>query len=61
MYNDYSPSWEGQIGIAFTREEWLSIKGCLEYTINYSVVDYPDECQMELNIIDRIEKNLGIE
>lgn len=49
-----------QISIPFTRDEWLCIKGSLEYNIHYGET-YPDECEEERNIIDRIEKNLGIE
>lgn len=60
MSNSYPPYWEGQIGIPFTREEWKSILSCIQYTIHYSTTS-ADRCEMENNIMDRIEKNLGIE
>lgn len=60
MTNSYPPYWDGQIGIPFTREEWLEIIGCIEYSIHYGET-YPDECASERNIVDRIQKNLGIE
>lgn len=54
------PWWDGTIAIPFTRDEWISIISCIEYTIHYSAV-YPDECLEELNIIDRIQKNIDVE
>lgn len=59
MYNDYSPWWDAQIGIAFTRDEWECIKGSLELTLHDRCIG--NEGEMERNIIDRIEKNLGVE
>lgn len=60
MTNSYPPYWEGQIGMSFTRDEWKDILSCIQYTVHYSAA-YPDECLSEINIMDRIEKNLGIE
>lgn len=55
MYNDYTPWWDAQIGISFTREEWEEIRMALQN--EWGRVGYDPY----LNFIDRIEKNLGIE
>lgn len=56
MYNDYTPWWDGQIGISFTREEWECIKASLELTIHDRCIG--NEGEMELSIIDRINNNI---
>lgn len=47
------------VQIPFTRNEWECIKGSLELTIHDRCIG--NEGDMERNIIDRIERNLGIE
>lgn len=51
---------DNQIAIFFTREEWECVRGCIQYAVHYSALSTED-ASMEENIIDRIEKNLGIE
>lgn len=49
-----------QISIPFTREEWARIANTLlEYGYNDERLN--DDDYIMLNIIDRIEKNLGVE
>lgn len=61
MYNDYFPWWDAQIGISFTREEWETILHELKQL--YAIPDFPanDYDMGIVNIMDRIEKNLGTE
>jgi hypothetical protein len=62
MTNSYPPYWEGQIGISFTREEWKYIKYVLQDDfVQWGGILPQDAHEMQSNIIDRIEKNLGIE
>lgn len=60
MTNSYPPYWEGQIGIAFTREEWEAIINTIEYYTNFRY-GFDEDFVVERNIVDRIQKNLGIE
>lgn len=63
MTNSYPPYWEGQIGIHFTREEWQEIVGILDQHVRFQL-DYVGsdvDVDMPRNIIDRIEKGIGIE
>lgn len=57
MYNDMP--YPHQIAMHFTREEWESIVQSLELTIHDRCIG--NEGEMERNIIDRIEKTIGVE
>lgn len=63
MYDDY-PLYETiPIQMAFTVEEWQEIVGILDQHVRFQL-DYVGsdiDVDMPRNIIDRIEKNLGIE
>lgn len=59
MYNDYPLYLTLPMQMTFTVEEWECIKDSLELTIHDRCIG--NEGEMERNIIDRIEKNLGIE
>ena len=50
------------LAIYFTREEWQEIVGILDSHVRFQL-DYVGDVDVEMprNIIDRIEKNLGIE
>ena len=51
-----------QINIPFTREEWLDIRNCCADAYMDGVdLGIQDLLAPLANIIDRIEKNLGIE
>lgn len=59
MYNDYPLYRTLPIQMTFTVEEWECILSSLELTIHDRCIG--TEGAEELNIIDRIQKNLGIE
>ena len=60
MTNSYPPYWEGQIGIEFTRGEWEAIIDSIQYYMNFHY-GFDEDFDVERNIVDRIQKNLGIE
>lgn len=53
--------WDGTISINFSREEWQGI--VTELRILYQIPNFPENDYdiMLVNIIDRIEKNVGLE
>ena len=55
------PWWDGTITIPFTPEEWQGILS--ELRMLHQIPDFPenDYDLMLINIMDRIEKNIGIE
>lgn len=59
--NDYPADWRGTIGIDFSVEEWQGI--LTELRMLYQIPSFPenDYDVMLTNIMDRIEKNLGLE
>jgi hypothetical protein len=61
MTNDYPADWRGTIGIDFTAEEWQGI--LTELRMLYQIPSFPenDYDVMLINIMDRIEKNVGLE
>lgn len=61
MYLDYTPWWDAKIGIDFTRHEWELILHELRQL--YYIPEFPEthEDKILVNIIDRIEKTLGVE
>lgn len=61
MTNSYPPYWEGQIGIDFTKHEWELILH--ELMQLYYIPEFPstNEDNILVNIIDRIQKNIGVE
>lgn len=59
---DTSPSWwDGTIAIPFSVEEWEAIVS--ELYMLYTIPTFPENeyDEMIINIIDRIQKNIGIE
>lgn len=61
MYLDYTPWWDGKIAIEFTRHEWELIIHELRQL--YYIPEFPEtyDDRVIVNIIDRIEKNIGVE
>ena len=59
--NDSPPWWDGTIAIPFSIEEWQGI--VKELQMLYSIPGFPhsEHDEMMVNIIDRIEKGIGIE
>lgn len=56
------PWWDGQIAIPFTRDEWLFLLNYLRDDLEYFDGIITDKvADTMLNIVDRIEKNLGVE
>ena len=57
------PWWDGTISINFSREEWQEIIGILDSHVRFQLdyVSSDTDVEMPLNIIDRIEKGIGIE
>ena len=55
------PWWDGTIAISFSVEEWGAIVS--ELYMLYGIPDFPadDYDEMIVNIIDRIEKGIGVE
>ena len=55
------PCWDGTIAIAFSVEEWEAIVS--ELYMLYEIPTFPenDYDLMLINIIDRIQKNVGVE
>jgi hypothetical protein len=55
------PWWDGTISINFTQEEWMGIAN--ELRMLYNIPEFPenDYDYMIINIIDRIDKNIGLE
>lgn len=55
------PWWDGTISIAFSVEEWKGIFRELQMLYSIPGFPYSEHDQMMVNIIDRIEKGIGIE
>jgi len=55
------PWWDGTIAIPFSAEEWEGI--LTELRMLHQIPSFPenDYDQMLINVMDRIEKNIGIE
>ena len=50
-----------QILIPFTREEWLYISEAVRFDLDSLWDDADNLSALAMNILDRIEKNLGVE
>jgi len=59
--NTSPPWWDGTIAINFTLDEWVGI--VKELKMLYQIPEFPenDYDAMIVNIIDRIEKSVGLE
>jgi hypothetical protein len=57
------PWWDGTIAIPFSVEEWKEIVGILDSHVRFQLDYVGDDIDVEmpLNIIDRIEKGIGVE
>lgn len=56
------PWWDGTISINFSEREWEYIRNVLQQDlVHFGSILGKDARSMQTNIIDRIEKNLGIE
>lgn len=60
--DDSPPWWDGTIAIPFSRDEWKYIIEVLldDLVYHYGLLDSEAET-MAKNIVDRIEKGIGIE
>ena len=55
------PWWDGTIAIAFSVKEWNIIMDNLAWEYSTSCSDSECDCKMVMNIVDRIEKGIGVE
>ena len=59
--DDSPPWWDGTIAIPFSIEEWKLIADNLQWEYGSLCDDKNCDCVIVNNIIDRIEKGIGIE
>ena len=59
--DDSPPWWDGTIAIPFSVEEWKAILTEIGYLYNIPGFPNGEYDEMVVNILDRIEKGIGIE
>lgn len=55
------PWWDGTVAIPFTVKEWNLILNNLVWEYSSTCSDTECDCNVAMNIVDRIEKNIGQE